>query len=77
VQAERQVRAFLAFPKTKLSYGNESIIILKAHVVPDADDTKDFIVAFKDDSYLAIDELIAPSGKRMSGQAFKNGYAAA
>jgi methionyl-tRNA formyltransferase len=76
VQAERQVRAYLAFPKTKLPYRDESIIVTKAYVVSDGSDTKDFIVTFKDSSFLAIDELIAPSGKTMSGQAFKNGYAA-
>lgn len=75
IQAERQVRAYLAFPKTKLPYRNESIIITKAHVAGDEASDKDFVVAFKDDSYLVIDELIGPSGKRMSGQAFKNGYA--
>jgi methionyl-tRNA formyltransferase len=77
VQAERQVRAYLAFPKTKLPYKNESLIITKSHVLSAEADPKDFIVSFKDDSYLIIDELIAPNGKRMSGQAFKNGYAAA
>ncbi|MDB5180108.1 MAG: fmt [Candidatus Saccharibacteria bacterium] len=76
IQAERQVRAYLQFPKTKLPYRNESIIVTKAHVVSDETNTKGFVVEFKDSSYLAIDELIGPSGKRMSGQAFKNGYAA-
>ena len=95
VQAERQVRAYLAFPKTKLlitrsqkdtndredmiKNETENIIITKAHLTVDqrqSTPTKDFIVAFKDDSYLTIDELIAPSGKLMSGQSFKNGYAA-
>jgi methionyl-tRNA formyltransferase len=97
VQAERQVRAYLAFPKTKLlitrsekntnepedkiKNETESIIITKAHLTVDQGEStpteKDFIVAFKDTSYLTIDELIAPSGKLMSGQSFKNGYAAA
>lgn len=76
VQAERQVRAYLAFPKTKLPFREESIVITKAHVGTDELHDKDFFVAFKDESYLVVDELIGPSGKRMSGQAFKNGYAA-
>ena len=76
IQAERQVRAYQAFPKTKLPLVNESIIITKAHVAIGETSPKDLIVEFKDTSYLAVDELIAPSGKRMSGQAFKNGYAA-
>lgn len=73
IQAERQVRAYLAFPKTKLPYNNESLVITKVHITTELN-TKEFIVEFKDNSYLLIDELIGPSGKRMSGQAFKNGY---
>ena len=76
IQAERQVRAYQAFPKTKLSLGSESVIVTKAHVLVGESSPKDLIAAFKDASYLVIDELIGPSGKRMSGQAFKNGYAA-
>ena len=90
VQAERQVRAYLNFPKTKLHLTrsdkdkneNGDIIITKAHVSVIENEElvaaeKDFVVAFKDASYLIIDELIAPNGKKMSGQAFKNGYATA
>jgi methionyl-tRNA formyltransferase len=76
VQAERHVRAYLAFPKTKLPFKNESVIVTKAHVLTGEQIDKEYIVEFKDASHLVIDELIAPSGKRMSGQAFKNGYAA-
>jgi methionyl-tRNA formyltransferase len=75
IQAERQVRAFLSFPKTKLPYHDESLVITQSHVASETD-AKDFVVECKDASYLVIDELIAPSGKRMSGQAFKNGYVA-
>ena len=74
IQAERQVRAYLQFPKTKLAYKDESVIITKAHILAGELSGKDFIVSFKEGS-LVIDELIAPSGKKMSGQAFKNGYA--
>lgn len=76
IQAERQVRAFLIFPRTKLPYKNESIIITKAHVLNSQANDKDLVYDFKDNSFLVIDELIAPSGKTMSGQAFKNGYSA-
>ena len=79
IQAERHVRAYLEFPKTKLPYKNESIetqiIITKAHVLTSELDGKDLTVTFKNDSHLVIDELIGPSGKRMSGRDFKNGYA--
>lgn len=83
IHAERQVRAYLAFPKTKLVLNPTSdniaiLVITKAHVLTDQteNDDRNVVVAFKDDSYLVIDELIGPSGKRMSGRAFKNGYAA-
>jgi len=76
IQAERRVRAYLAFPKTKLPFKEENIVITKAHVATNEINNKEFAVAFKDASHLVIDELIGPSGKRMSGQAFKNGYAA-
>ncbi len=72
VQAERQVRAYIQFPKTKLAYKDGTVIVTKAHIVTD-DTHEDFTVAFKDGSSLTIDELIAPSGKTMSGQAFTNG----
>lgn len=77
-EAERRVRAYLIFPKTKLVMSTKdkdaTIIVTKAHIVNSATNDKDLIVAFKDDSYLAIDELIAPNGRTMSGLAFKNGY---
>lgn len=83
VHAERQVRAYLDFPKTKLVLNEDNdniaiLVITKAHVLTDQteNDDRHVVVAFKDDSFLVIDELIGPSGKRMSGQAFKNGYTA-
>jgi len=76
VQAERHIRAYLQFPKTKLLINKELVTVTKAHVSTDETSDKDLVVAFKDDSLLAIDELIGPSGKRMSGRDFKNGYAA-
>lgn len=80
VQAERQVRAYLTFPKTKILIKNkdkdETIIITKAHVAVGELSDKAYNIDFKEASVLTIDELTAPSGKRMSGKDFKNGYAA-
>jgi methionyl-tRNA formyltransferase len=76
VEAERHVRAYLTFPKTKLSYNDETIIITESHILSGEPNQKDLIVACKDSSSLVIDALIGPSGKHMSGQAFKNGYVA-
>ena len=73
VEAERKVRAQLDFPKTKLTIHGQLVIITKAHV---SNEATGLSVAFKAGQFLIIDELISPSGRRMSGQAFSNGYAA-
>ncbi len=70
-QAERFVRAYQAFPKARLSVFNHDIIITLAHVSEEPND--ELAIKFTD-AYLVVDELIAPSGKRMSGQAFIKGY---
>lgn len=73
-QAERKVRAFLGFPKTKLAVLDQQIIITKAHVSSQQKTPLDIL--FQDGAYLSVDELIAPSGKTMTASAFLNGYAA-
>ena len=74
IQAERKVRAYLEYPKTRVEIADHFVIATKAHVVEVEESPID--VTFKDSSYLHIDELIAPSGKKMSGEAFVNGYLA-
>ena len=73
-QAERQVRAYIAFPKTKTIVDGHHIIITKAHVTSTHTSPLDIVCA--DGRYLSIDELIAPSGKAMNASAFINGYLA-
>ena len=73
-QAERQVRAFLAYPKTKVTIAGHSIVITKAHIVSARSSILD--IPCKDGRFLSIDELIGPSGRAMNAQAFLNGYAA-
>jgi methionyl-tRNA formyltransferase len=73
-QAERRVRAHLVFPKTKLTVLNHDIIITKAHVSGQKKTPLDILC--QDGAFLSIDELIAPSGRRMDGEAFLRGYAA-
>lgn len=70
--AERLVRAHLGFPKTKLSLGEHNIIITKAHVSDSKKSAMDIIC--QDENYLAIDEVVAPSGRRMSAKDFERGY---
>ena len=71
-QAERRVRAYLAFPKTKTTVAGQPIVITKAHVTNTHESPLDLACA--DGRYLSIDELIGPSGKAMSAVAFINGY---
>lgn len=71
-QAERQVRAYLAFPKTKTTVAGHPVVITKAHVTNTHNSPLDLRCA--DGMYLAIDELIGPSGKVMSAASFMNGY---
>jgi methionyl-tRNA formyltransferase len=73
-QAERRIRAHLGFPKTKLTLLAQSVIITKAHTSAQPKTPLD--VTCQDGVYLCIDELIAPSGRRMNAEAFLNGYAA-
>jgi methionyl-tRNA formyltransferase len=70
-EAERLVRAHLNFPKSKLTLLGHDVIIQKARVSQDADG---LTVRCKDGAYLVIEELIAPSGKRMTGAEYIRGY---
>jgi methionyl-tRNA formyltransferase len=73
-QAERNIRAYIGFPKSKLNLLNQTVIITKAHASSQQKTPLD--VQCQDGVYLCIDELIAPSGRRMDAQAFLRGYAA-
>lgn len=70
--AERLVRAYTAFPKARLSTAGHNLIILAAHTADQPKTPLD--VAFKDGSYLCIDQLVAPSGKTMTADTFIKGY---
>ncbi len=73
-QAERLVRAHLGFPKSKLNIAGHDVVITKAHVTDSRKTPLD--VVCQDGAYLSIDELVAPSGRHMNGDAFLRGYAA-
>jgi methionyl-tRNA formyltransferase len=75
VEAERRIRAYLNFPKSKLSFNEHSIIVTKAHVSATKKTPLDFLC--RDGAFLSVDELIAPSGRRIGVDAFLHGYAAA
>lgn len=71
-QAERRVRAFLEFPRTKIAVNGHDIIITKTHTSDEGLSPLD--IRFKDGHYLSIDELIGQSGRKMSAKDFLNGY---
>lgn len=71
-EAERLVRAYLDFPKTKINILDRTIIIIKSHITNEYKTPLD--VLCQDGKYLSIDELIAPSGRTMSAQDFINGH---
>lgn len=73
-QLEREVRAFLGWPKSRAIVFEQQIVLLWARVATDAQDGA-LVIACGEGSYLEILELIGPSGKRMSGEAFMRGYA--
>lgn len=72
---ERKVRAYLTFPKTRLKIKNTDVIVTSAKVVPEYD-AAPLVIRCTNNTYLEVRELIAPSGKSMSGEAFLRGYAA-
>lgn len=71
-QLARKVRAHGLFPKTKLTLLGQLVTVTAVHV--SAERTSLLDVTCADQSYVVIDELIGPSGRRMSGQDFLNGY---
>lgn len=71
--AEARIRAHLGFPRTRLKIGEHDVIVTKAHGVMDQKTPLDLPCA--NGAFLSIDELIAPSGKTVSGEAFLRGYA--
>lgn len=72
VEAERRVRAYLGFPKTKVTVGGHAVIITKAHVTDTTVSELDILCS--DGRYLAIDQLVAPSGRHMQAAEFIRGY---
>lgn len=71
---ERKVRAYLGFPKSRLAINNVDVIVTSASVVENSESFP-LVVPCADGTYLSIEELVAPSGKTMSGEAFRRGYA--
>lgn len=73
-QAERRVRAYIAYPKTKATIAGHLVVITKAHIANASESILD--IQCNGGQFLSIDELIGPSGRAMDAKAFLNGYAA-
>lgn len=70
---EREVRAYLSFPKSRARVWDKyEVVITKSRVAADKDDGR--LVIETKDGYLEVLELVAPSGKLVSGSNFKLGY---
>jgi methionyl-tRNA formyltransferase len=69
---ERQVRAFLGFPKSRAKLYGHEVVITKARVAQSADDG-DLVIKCRP-GWLEILGLTAPSGRKMSGRDFLHGY---
>jgi methionyl-tRNA formyltransferase len=71
---EREVRAFRGWPKSKVMLlGQNQVVVTKARVASGPSDGA-IVLECADKTYLAIEELIAPSGKTMQADAFLRGY---
>lgn len=65
-ECHSRVRAFLGWPKTRMGFLSENLIITKTRILADFEGEKwPDVVHCKDDTYLQIVELVAPSGKQM------------
>lgn len=67
---EREVRAYAVWPKSRLELLGHQVIVTKARVAQSGDE----LTVQCNPGQLAIQELIAPSGKKMSGADFLRGY---
>lgn len=71
-QLEREIRAYAVWPKSKTTLYGHTVTVTKARVAHSKDDG-DLTVACSP-GWLAIEELIAPSGKTMRSADFVRGY---
>ncbi len=72
VQLEREIRAYAGWPKSRAKIDGHEVIVTKAHIVKEEDDGN--LVLKCHPGYLDIIELIAPSGRKISGSEFLRGY---
>jgi methionyl-tRNA formyltransferase len=71
-QIEREVRAYAGFPKSRTKIVSRDIVITKARVAKHKEDGG--LVMECQPGWLEIKELIAPSGRKITGAEFIRGY---
>lgn len=71
-QIEREIRAYLDWPKSQAKIFGHDVIITKSRVASDQNDGDLVIRCHR--GWLEIQELKAPSGRTMSGADFLRGY---
>lgn len=70
---ERKIRAYLGYPKTTLSLQNNDVLVTSAKVVT-TKSPAELVIECANNTLLQVEELIAPSGKKMTGTAYLRGY---
>lgn len=71
-QLEREIRAYAGWPKSRLALFGHQVIVTQARIANSADDGT--LVIACNPGWLEITELVAPSGKKMTGADFLRGY---
>lgn len=71
-QIEREVRAYLGFPKSQAQLNGVDVILTRVRIA--AGESDGVLVQKCGQGWLEIEELVGPSGRTMSGQDFINGY---
>lgn len=74
ITLERKIRAYLGYPKTKLTLYDNDVVVTSAKSTDSLMDGQ-LVVPCAGQTYLQIETLIAPSGRTMSGSDFLRGYA--
>lgn len=67
---ERRIRAHMGFPKTRLPFHGTDLIISRASVT---EHESEYTIACKEGSLLAVDTVVAPSGKTMTAADYLRG----
>lgn len=73
VECERRIRAYLGFPRSRLTVFGHECIITAASIV-EAKNSTPLTIGCQGNSFLSIEKLIAPSGKLLDASAFIRGY---